>query len=125
MKLSDEDREKIIETLEPTYQKLMEKALLDTSIPVNRGNINNILQKYYEGDLLKGGKRKQKSKTMKKRHRKTMKKRQIQKGGYEYTRNKSLDNSSSVISSSDSSKSRSKSASNKRRKTKKRRRSSY
>lgn len=125
MSLNTTDKQKIIDTLNPEYQTAIENALLDPSIPVNRGNINNILHRLYKGDLLKGGKRKQKSKTMKKRHRKTMKKRQIQKGGYEYTRNKSLDNSSSVISSSDSSKSRSKSASNKRRKTKRRRRSSY
>ena len=70
---------------------------------------NNIIIKTYltkynliiPKEILSGGKRKQKRKTMKKRRRKTRKlMKKYQKGGYTYSTSKDLDKASSVISNS-------------------------
>lgn len=94
IKLNDQQKNQIYSTIGDKYRN----AILDNMIsntPQDKINIQNILSKYYSGDLLKGGRRKRKTRKM--RHRKTKK---TYKGGYVYNSNKNLDKSSSVISSS-------------------------
>lgn len=94
MKLNDEQKAQIYRELGNTYAKSIELTQLSND-PSKKKNIQNILSQRYSGDLLKGGRRKRKTKKM--RHRKTKK---TYKGGYVYNSNKNLDKSSSVISSS-------------------------
>ncbi len=101
MKLTSEQQSEIINSLESKYRNEM--------LGNNKQNIQNILSRYYNGNLLKGGKRKRR--TMKKRARKTMKRRK-QRGGYVYSTSRDLDRASSIISSS--SRATSKSSRNKR-----------
>lgn len=112
VKLSKEQQDEIFSMIGQKYaQQIMKDIKLPTSI--NKTNIQNILRRYYQGDLLRGGRRKRKTikkrhirtrKTMKKRHRRTRKK---MTGGYVYSSSNKLDKASSVISESFDSKSKS------------------
>ena len=99
MKLNDEQKEQIYREIDNNNKHdIYRKTILnniDSNTPKDKTNIQNILSRNYKGDLLKGGRRKRKTRKM--RHRKTKK---TYKGGYVYNSNKNLDKSSSVINSS-------------------------
>lgn len=99
MKLNDDQKEQIYRELDNNNRDDKYRNIILNSItsntPQDKINIQNILSQRYRGDLLKGGRRKRKTRKM--RHRKTKK---TYKGGYVYNSNKNLDKSSSVISSS-------------------------
>jgi predicted nuclease with TOPRIM domain len=118
--LTPDQQESILQTLSFNDKTYIEDNMNTTDIVVKR-NIRNMLKRY-TGDLLKGGKRKRKQKTMKRRSKRTkklMKNRKLMKnlkGGYVYSSSKDLDKASSIISASSNSNSNSnsKSKSNKK-----------
>jgi hypothetical protein len=97
--LTQDQKDDVLSGLEEKYRN----AILTK--PNDKSNIQNILSRNYNGDLLRGGKRKTrckrksggKRKTMKKRARRTMKRRH-HKGGYVYSSSKELDKASSIVS---------------------------
>ena len=115
--LSEDQQDRILETLSPDNKTYIENNIYTTVVSDKR-NIQNILSRNYRGDLLKGGKRKRNRKTMKKRSKRTKKLMKNLKGGYVYSSSKDLDKASSIISASSKSKfnsnSNSKSKSNKK-----------
>jgi chromosome segregation ATPase len=111
--LSEDQQDSILETLSPDDRTYIENNI-HTTVVSDKRNIQNILSRNYRGDLLKGGKRKRKQKTMKNRNKRTKKLMKNLKGGYVYSSSKDLDKASSIISASSNSKSNSKSKSNKK-----------
>lgn len=110
MRLSDAEKDEIYRTIGQDYANTIIRNISEAT-PISKQNIQNILARRYNGNLLRGGNSrtgKRIRKTMKKRHRRTRKK---MRGGYIYSASKQLDKASSVISSSSSSKSKSKSKS--------------
>jgi len=98
-----EQKDEILNVLPVEYKNEIRKN------PNDKANIQNILAKYYKGNVLRGGKRKTRRmkgrkgrKTMKKRHMKTKKHLRRQKGGYVYSSSKELDRASSVIGNGNS-----------------------
>jgi hypothetical protein len=114
--LTPDQQESILQTLSFNDKTYIEDNMNTTDIVVKR-NIRNMLKRY-TGDLLKGGKRKRKQKTMKRRSKRTKKLMKNLKGGYVYSSSKDLDKASSIISASSNSNSnsnsKSKSKSNKK-----------
>ena len=108
---SDPLKTQILSQLEPNYRQYIEENMQSQNT-INQKNIQNILSRNYRGDLLKGGKRKRKQKTMKKiGNKRTKKLMKNLKGGYVYSSSKDLDKASSIISASSKSKSNSNSKS--------------
>jgi predicted nucleic acid-binding Zn-ribbon protein len=98
--LTPEQKDEILNVLPVEYKNEIRKN------PNDKANIQNILSKYYKGNVLRGGKRKTRRmkgrkgrKTMKKRHMKTKKHLRRQKGGYVYSSSKELDSASLKSSS--------------------------
>ena len=94
MRLPEEEKQKIYAALDGRDSAIIMQNI-SSQDPINNINIQNILSRKYNGDLLRGGKRRRK--TMKKRGRKS---RKTYRGGYVYSSSKELDKASSVISSS-------------------------
>jgi hypothetical protein len=114
--LTPDQQTEILDTLQATQQNYIEENI-DTTDPLVKNNIRNILSRNYKGHLLKGGKRKNKRKTIKKiGSKRTKKLMKNLKGGYVYSSSKDLDKASSIISASSNSNSNSnsKSKSNKK-----------
>jgi len=105
IKLNEDQQQEIYGIIGQSYANIIKRDM--ASSPPDKLNIQNILKKYYSGDLLRGGKRRRR--TMKKKHRKTHKLiKKNQRGGYVYSTSKELDRASSIIGKS----SRTKSTSN-------------
>lgn len=112
IKLNEDQQKEIYGVIGQSYADVIERDMALS--PPDKLNIQNILKKYYSGDLLRGGRRRRK--TMKKKHRKTHKlMNKYQRGGYIYSTSKELDRASSIISKS----SRTKSMSNSKTRSKK------
>lgn len=115
MKLDENKKQEIYDYLDNKYGSQYSNAMKNDikSNDVNRkNNINNILSRYYNGDLLKGGRRVRKScklrvisrkKGSRRKTRKTRVKSRM-RGGYIYNANKQLDKESSIISETSHSK---------------------
>jgi chromosome segregation ATPase len=107
IKLSGEQKNQILSQMEQQYANTI---LINNQNPTpeNKMNINNILLRHYNGNLLRGGKKykNNKNKTNKlNKKQKTKKYLRNQKGGYTYSSSKELDKASSIVSASSNSKS--------------------
>lgn len=107
IKLSEQQKEQVLSQMERQYVNTI-LTNIQNPTPENKMNINNIISRHYNGNLLRGGKKSKKSKNktnkLNKKH-KTKKHLIRQKGGYTYSSSKELDKASSIVSASSNTKS--------------------
>lgn len=107
IKLSEQQKQQVLSQMERQYANTI-LTNIQNPTPENKMNINNIISRHYNGNLLRGGKKsknkKQKTNKLNKKH-KTKKHLRRQKGGYTYSSSKELDKASSIVSTSSNTKS--------------------
>jgi chromosome segregation ATPase len=110
IKLSEQQKQQVLSQMERQYVNTI-LTNIQNPTPENKMNINNIISRHYNGNLLRGGKKsknskntKQKTNKLNKKH-KTKKHLRRQKGGYTYSSSKELDKASSIVSASSNTKS--------------------
>ena len=107
IKLSEQQKQQVLSQMERQYANTI-LTNIQNPTPENKMNINNILLRHYNGNLLRGGKKiknsKNKTNKLNKKH-KTKKHLRRQKGGYTYSSSKELDKASSIVSASSNTKS--------------------
>lgn len=107
IKLSEQQKQEVLSQMERQYVNTI-LTNIQNPTPENKMNINNIILRHYNGNLLRGGKKskhsKNKTNKLNKKH-KTKKHLRRQKGGYTYSSSKELDKASSIVSASPNTKS--------------------
>ena len=110
IKLSEQQKQQVLSQMERQYANTI-LTNIQNPTPENKMNINNIISRHYNGNLLRGGKNSKKSKNKKQKTNKLNKKHKTkkhlrkQKGGYTYSSSKELDKASSIVSASSNTKS--------------------